>query len=117
VKKLDDNMIEYLEAARNSLQTLGQYNPEAMKGFNQFMGNVKKDGAISGKIKELIGVAISVSKQCKFCVSWHVKKALDLGATKEEIVEATMVAATLDGGPSLMFSKYVLKAIDDFTYK
>lgn len=115
VKIMDDNMTEYLQAARDSLQELGKANPSAMKGFQEFMGNVKKDGALSTKTKELIGIAISIAKQCKFCVAWHVKNALDKGATKEEIIEASMVAATLGGGPALMFTKYVFKALDDFS--
>ena len=44
----------------------------------------------------------------------HVKYALEAGATREEIIEASMVAGTLDGGPALMFTNYVLKALDDF---
>ena len=112
---MDDNMVEYLQTAHKTLQSLGQANPSAMKGFQEFMGSIKKEGVLSTKTKELIGVALSVSKQCKFCVAWHVKNALDNGATREEIIEATMVAATLGGGPDLMFTKYVLKALDDFS--
>ena len=111
---MDDDMNEYYKAAQFSLQSLGQANPNAMKGFQNFMGATKADGALSGKVKELIGIALSIAHQCKFCVAWHVKHALDKGATREEIIEATMVAGTLGGGPSLMFSKYVFKALEDF---
>lgn len=108
-------MNEYYKAARSSLQTLGHAHPDAIKGFQQFMGAVKADGAISAKVKELIGIALSIAYQCKFCVAWHVKHALDKGATKEEIIEASMVAGTLGGGPALMFTTYVLKALEDFS--
>jgi len=108
-------MKEYYKAAQSSLHALGQANPDAMKGFQQFFGAAKVDGAISAKVKELIGIALSIANQCKFCVAWHVKHALDQGATKEEIIEASMVAGTLGGGPSLMFTKYVFKALEDFT--
>ncbi|MGB5912705.1 MAG: carboxymuconolactone decarboxylase family protein [Promethearchaeia archaeon] len=111
---MDDDMKEYYKAAQSSLQTLGHAHPDAMKGFQQFMGAVKTDGAISAKVKELIGIALSIAYQCKFCVAWHVKHALDKGATREEIIEASMVAGTLGGGPALMFTKYVLKALEDF---
>lgn len=107
-------MNEYYKAAQSSLQALGKAHPDAMKGFRQFMGVVKEDGVLSAKVKELIGIALSVAHQCKFCVAWHVKHALDKGATKEEVIEASMVAGTLGGGPSLMFTKYVLKALEDF---
>ena len=43
-----------------------------------------------------------------------MKNALDKGATKEEIIEAGMTAITLDGGTSMMFMKYVLKALEEF---
>ncbi len=105
---------EYFNHAMNALQTLGKAHPDAIKGFQEFMGSVKKDGALSTKFKELIGIALSIAKQCKFCVAWHVKRALEAGATREEIIEACMVAGTLGGGPALMFTNYVLKALDDF---
>ena len=111
---MDDNMKEYFQTARQTMQSLGKYNPEAMKGFQNFMEAIKTDRALSGKTKELIGIAISVAKQCKFCIAWHVKNALDKGATKEEIIEAGMTAITLDGGTSMMFMKYVLKALEEF---
>ena len=105
---------KYFNQATNTLQALGKSNPKAMKGFQDFIGNVKKDGALSQKTKELIGIALSITKQCKFCVAWHVKNALDAGASRDEIIETSLVAGTLDGGPSLMFTTYVLKALDDF---
>ncbi|MFX1236066.1 MAG: carboxymuconolactone decarboxylase family protein [Promethearchaeota archaeon] len=111
---MDDDMNEYFKAAQNSLQRLRQAHPDAMKGFQQFFGAAKADGALSAKSKELIGIALSIASQCKFCVAWHVKHALDHGATEEEIIEASMVAGTLGGGPSLMFTKYVFKALEDF---
>ena len=111
---MDDDMKEYYKAAQSSLKSLGQASPNAMKGFQNFMGAAKTDGALSAKVKELIGIALSIAHQCKFCVAWHVKHALDKGATREEIIETSMVAGTLGGGPSLMFSKYVFKALDDF---
>ncbi|MFX1312039.1 MAG: carboxymuconolactone decarboxylase family protein [Promethearchaeota archaeon] len=111
---MDDDMNEYYKAAQFSLRSLGQANPDAMKGFQDFMGAAKADGVLSAKVKELIGIALSIAHRCKFCVAWHVKHALDQGATKEEIIEASMVAGTLGGGPALMFTKYVFKALEDF---
>jgi AhpD family alkylhydroperoxidase len=111
---MDNNMNEYLQDVNQTFKSLGKKNPKAIKSFKKFMGAVKGDGALSGKFKELIGIALSVQKQCKHCISLHVKNALDEGATEDEIIEACMTAVTLGGGPSLMFSSYVLKALEDF---
>ena len=81
---------KYFNQAAHALQTLGKSHPNAMKGFQEFMGNVKKDGVLSRKVKELIGIALSIVKRCKFCVAWHVKYALEAGATREEIIEASI---------------------------
>ncbi|MFX1566708.1 MAG: carboxymuconolactone decarboxylase family protein [Promethearchaeota archaeon] len=57
-------------------------------------------GALSKKVKEIIGVAISVYIQCQFYTAWHVKRAMDASATREEILEACQVSAMVGGGHS-----------------
>jgi AhpD family alkylhydroperoxidase len=97
------------------MKEFGETSREAMNGFKKFMGGSKKSGALSKKMKEIIGIALSVSSQCEWCVPFHVKNALDEGATKQEIMEACLVAVMMGGGPSLMFTKKVLEAIEDLS--
>ena len=108
-------MNDYLKTAGKTLQTLRKANPKAMKGFQEFMEGIKGDGALSRKTKELIGIAISVYIQCKFCVAWHVKRAMEHGATRDEILEACQMAAAIGAGHSLMSTHYAIKSIDEFT--
>ncbi len=107
------NSKELLQEIQNTMNSFGKVNPAAMEGFQKFMGASKEDGVLSKKVKEIIGVALSVSKQCEWCVALHVKNALEEGATKEEIMEACLVASMMGGGPSLMFTANVLKSIKD----
>lgn len=44
------------------------------------------------KVQELIALACSLIAKCEGCMDGHVKKALKLGATKEEISEAIVIA-------------------------
>ena len=44
------------------------------------------------KTKELIALACSLVAKCEGCTRGHIKKALELGATKEEISDAIVVA-------------------------
>ena len=109
-----EDMNENLKEVKESLTQLGEEYPDLMKAFSSFMGAVEKEGALSHKIKELISVALSVVKECKWCIAFHVKNALDAGATKEEILEACFVAALMGGGPALMYTQLAVKAIDDY---
>ena len=65
------------------------------------------------KSKELIAIACAVLAHCEWCIAFHVKGALDAGATKEEILESTWVGVLMGGGPSLMYAQGVLKALED----
>lgn len=105
--------LQKLKQIQNHLQTTGQSEPNWMGTFQKFMQASKKEGALSSKMKELIGVALSVKAQCDRCIVWHVKNALDHGATSEEIIEAAQVAVIMSGGPGLMALEDVRKAIKD----
>jgi len=109
------NTKDLLQEIQETMKALGETNREAMNGFKKFMGGTKQEGALSKKTKELIGVALSVTKQCEWCVPFHVKNALEEGATKEEIMEACLVAVMMGGGPSMMYVQNVIKALEDLT--
>jgi AhpD family alkylhydroperoxidase len=61
----------------------------------------RTDGAISQLHRELIAVAVAVSKQCAFCIQSHTKNAAAAGATEAEIAEATMVAMAIGAGSAV----------------
>jgi AhpD family alkylhydroperoxidase len=48
------------------------------------------------KIQELISIAASLIAKCDGCLDGHMKKALELGATKEEISETLCIAAAIN---------------------
>lgn len=106
---------DYTKEQQESLGKLGQQVPDAMGGFNAFMNGVEKDGALDGKTKELIALALAVKGQCAWCIAIHGKKCLSLGATPEEMIEAAMVAALMGGGPALMYVKLVQDTIKEFS--
>jgi len=49
-------------------------------------------GALDLKTKELIAIGCSLVAKCEGCLEGHIKKALEVGATKHEISDAIVVA-------------------------
>ncbi len=47
---------------------------------------------LDSKTKELIAIGCSLVAKCEGCARGHIKKALELGASKEEISDAIVVA-------------------------
>jgi len=69
------------------------------------------------KTKELIALALGIASGCEWCIVIHTKKALEAGATREEILEAAYVAVLMAGGPAVMHIIPLLKALDEFSQK
>ncbi|HSR50103.1 MAG TPA: carboxymuconolactone decarboxylase family protein [Acidobacteriota bacterium] len=61
------------------------------KIYFQFYRETYRKTRIDRKTKELIAIAASLGYQCKGCLEGHIKKAIDYGATEEEISEAIAI--------------------------
>jgi AhpD family alkylhydroperoxidase len=82
--------------------------------FGTLMEQVTKDGLLNAKTKRLMIVAVAVAQRCQQCIRVHVKAALDLGASREEILEATGVSILMAGGPAMaQVATVVLEALDE----
>ncbi|NIP24058.1 MAG: carboxymuconolactone decarboxylase family protein, partial [Phycisphaerae bacterium] len=46
------------------------------------------------------------------CIAAHVKKCIDAGATKEQILEAASVAVMMNGGPAYMHIPVVMDTLE-----
>lgn len=98
----------------SSFAKIGQLSPNELEAWQHFMAMAEGRGAIDPKNKELIAIALSVCAKCDWCIALSVKKALQLGARKHEIMEAAWVAVLMGGGPALMQAQRVLQALEEF---
>ena len=89
---------------------------EQVQAFMNLLGKCDKEGKIDVKTKELISIGIALVIRCKYCIVFHTYKALEAGATKEEIMEAAMVAVTFGAGPSMTYTSTLLQdCIEEFS--
>jgi len=82
--------------------------PDLMKAFWAFDQISVADGAIPVKYKELMALAVAVTTQCPHCIEIHSGNARKAGASEAELVEATMVAASLRAGASVTHATQAL---------
>jgi AhpD family alkylhydroperoxidase len=67
------------------------------KRFFSLDGQVYRDGALSAKTKELLGLAASLVLRCDDCVSYHLGRCDEEGITDEELQELISVALVVGG--------------------
>jgi AhpD family alkylhydroperoxidase len=109
------NPRELLNAFTGGLEDLAKTNGDNVNAFMGLLGASYKPGKMDLKSKELISVAIGVFSRCEYCIVFHVYKALEAGASREEIIEAAMVTVAFGGGPAIAYSVTLMKeSIDEF---
>ncbi len=71
-------------------------------------------GALSAKVKELLGLVASMAVRCNDCIAYHLVKCSEEGVTKEEFYEAFNVALIVGGSavvPHLRFASDRLESL------
>lgn len=59
--------------------------------------NTYMDGALSSKVKEMLGLATSMVLRCDDCIKYHLEKCYEQGVTTEELFEIFSVANLVGG--------------------
>lgn len=68
--------------------------------------------ALTRRDKELIAVGISVVTDCESCMEWHIREALQAGATEAELVDAIGVAIEMGGGRATVSARFAATVLD-----
>jgi AhpD family alkylhydroperoxidase len=101
----------YPIATRELAEQRHRLAPKPDETFKAFSQSVFADGALPGKTKQLIAVAVAHVTQCPYCIRSHTKAAIRQGATPEEIMEAIWVAAEMRAGGSYAHSAIAVDTI------
>ena len=89
--------------------------PEVMKAFGSIAQAAMAPKALDVKTKELIALAIGVATRCDDCIAFHVKAAVEQGATRDEVLETLGLAIYMGAGPSAMYASHALDAYAQFS--
>jgi AhpD family alkylhydroperoxidase len=108
------NWPELTRSLSSELRNLRGGAPEVMKAFSAIAQAALTQGALDLKTKELIAIGISVAVRCDDCIAFHVKAAVDRGATREEVLETLGMAIYMGAGPSAMYASHALGAYTQF---
>jgi alkylhydroperoxidase/carboxymuconolactone decarboxylase family protein YurZ len=95
----------------NPLDSYKQFDPKLIELWNKTQALTYSEGALSPKFKLLIATAIDVENGAVQGAVALGKRALKMGASKEEIVEALRVACSIGGNQALFTAAIVLQTL------
>ena len=70
---------------------------KVMKRIYNIDTNTYMEGALSTKVKEMMGLVSSMVLRCDDCVKYHLEKCHEQGVTTEELFEIFAVANLVGG--------------------
>ena len=111
-------MLDWNNYRTQLLATIGNIamlSPGTVRGYRELSDANGRTGKLDFKTRELISLAVSVTRQCDGCITVHTDAAVKHGATREEIMEAVGVAIAVNAGAALVYSARVMDAYDAIT--
>jgi AhpD family alkylhydroperoxidase len=85
------------------------------KSFLDMEQKTYRDGSLSRLSKEMIAIGISVVINCESCMEWHIKQAIDNGASEEQIIEAIEVGIEMAGGPGTVSARFAMNVLEYYS--
>jgi AhpD family alkylhydroperoxidase len=109
--------VEYHAQLEERLAQLGRELHGTLSGFARLHKKSVEDGALPGRIKEMMALAVSIAIGCDGCIAYHVHDAVAAGATRAELLETLGVGVMMGGGPGSIYAVHALNAVDQFLFE
>ena len=77
---------------------MAKTNPQLFDLFMKWYSATMADGALEGKTKKLIALAVAYAIQEPYCIDSYSAACAEAGVSPEEMAEAVSVAAVIRGG-------------------
>lgn len=109
--------MEHNEALREELRApslaLRELIPDVLKGYGAMSAAAMSMGELSVATKELLALAIAITRECDGCIVAHARGAARAGATRVEVAEMIGIAIMMNGGPGTVWGPRALRAYDE----
>ena len=70
----------YRQELLGRIGDLGRLTPQTVRGYRELSDAGNKTAHLDGKTRELIAIAVGVTRQCDGCITTHVHAAKNQGA-------------------------------------
>jgi AhpD family alkylhydroperoxidase len=110
--------IEKFQQERERLNELVmKYAGLGTKRFYSLDSQAYRQGALSTKTKELLGLVASFVLRCDDCITYHIIRCHEEGVTSKELEEALFIGLLVGGTITIPHQRRAMKAWDALTHQ
>jgi AhpD family alkylhydroperoxidase len=111
---MSERTIEKFKEERAKLnETVMKYSGLNIKRFYSLDSRVYREGALSTKTKELLGLVASLVLRCDDCIKYHIIRCHEEGVTSEELEEALAIGLVVGGSITIPHLRRAFQAWDE----
>mgnify|MGYP000155526920 CR=1 FL=1 len=104
---------EYYDPADlQDFENITEDAPDQGNAFFNYYAKALQAGALSEREKALIALTVAAVRHCPYCIDAYTTKCLSLGVSREEMMEAVHVGASMSAGDVLAHSTQMRKIIE-----
>jgi AhpD family alkylhydroperoxidase len=109
-----DKKIEKFKKERERLnQIVMKYGGTNIKRFYSIDSQVYREGALSAKTKELLGLVASLVLRCDDCVNYHILRCHQESVKDDEFEEALAIGLVVGGSITIPHLRRAFEAWDE----
>jgi AhpD family alkylhydroperoxidase len=99
---------------KQPIESYSMLHPKMRRIYGEFYREIyySDKKVLDGKTQELISIAASLVAKCQGCIEGHMKKALEYGATEEEISETIAIAAAINAAAIIDLTDVAANKLD-----
>jgi len=89
-----------------------EFDHLGIKRFLNLDSNTYRDGALSKKTKELLGLVASTVLRCNDCIDYHLEQCAEAGLSQDEIIDSLQVALVVGGSIVIPHLRHAVGTIE-----
>ncbi|MBN2676805.1 MAG: carboxymuconolactone decarboxylase family protein [Anaerolineaceae bacterium] len=107
------NQLEDFQANRERMnKRIAAINHLGIKRFINLDSSAYEDGALPGRVKELLGLVASMVLRCNDCIDYHILQCIQAGWTDDELYEAFNVSLVIGGSITIPHVRHAVDTLD-----
>ena len=115
---MSEGVIEKFQQQREALnQLVMEYAGQGTKRFYSLDSQAYREGALSTKVKELLGLVASFVLRCDDCIKYHIIRCFEEDVSDQEMEEALFIGLMVGGTITIPHQRRAMQAWDELKKK
>jgi len=111
---MPEGLIDEFQKQRKALnQLVMEYAGQGTKRFYSLDSQAYRAGALSTKVKELLGLVASFVLRCDDCIKYHIIRCHAEGVSDQEMEEALFIGLMVGGTITIPHQRRAMQAWDE----